>query len=119
MKITWIKHGIAYRMPDDSVQVNEAFKMHPNLLNIIGRHEASHQPGAYTLHDFIHDLTMPDLRLLIFCILHPSTWTCILPVRRQDGIWYWDATMLIMGTISIIAGIYVYLIIVTPPPGTL
>lgn len=102
-EIVWSDFGLADRM-DDKIVLNKALKRDRELLAWVLKHELSHLGGKFTIDDLkldfdlLHDLKHRRMvgRLLLFQLLHPSTWTQMLPVRFYGGDLYFDISNLIV-----------------------
>jgi hypothetical protein len=82
MQITYVSSGLGNNFGDE-IELNENLKNYPELHNIILNHELKHTDKAFSLKDLALDLgesKINRLDLFKFMILHPKSFTQLLPI---------------------------------------
>jgi hypothetical protein len=106
MKIEYVNHSIANNF-GDVIEMNHHLIDYPDLHKAILDHELGHTKNPkFNSTDFAHDMKptkVNQLRLLKFMILHPASFTQLLPFyySKKWGITY-DMNLIMVYVILII-----------------
>lgn len=113
LEIRWVEHGVANRF-SDCIEIHEDLKNYPELLNPIIAHEHGHSDKAFSIKDFLHDVSTDNVspfKLWGFMLSRPSTWSQFLPLYKhpQRG-WIYDINCgIIWVGILLLLGLDIYL----------